>query len=95
MNKAIEIAKWIILENSRRKLEIKKKYPFDDYVIYEDMTHFKIQNLLFFIQGLSLYEYNQRVFSEDIEIYGNKVIVKKVFNKFKIYGQNEIKIEMN
>lgn len=55
MFSAIEIAIWFLLKNNA---EIRKhETTNDDYEVYEGITHLKLQNLLYYAQGINLAMY--------------------------------------
>lgn len=66
------------------------------YVIYycnhidKPITNIKLQNLLYFIQGLYLAIYNKSCFEEDIMLCEFGIYIPIVYNEYKIFGNNLI-----
>lgn len=88
---ACDIATWFIYKNNAEKREIQAKN--DNYEVYEDLTHLKLQKLLYFAQGICLSITGEPLFTEDIEAWGHGPVVKKIFNKFSSKGREEITID--
>ena len=93
MNKgysALDIATWFIYKNNAEKKETQAVN--DCYEVYEDLTHLKLQKLLYFAQGINLSRNNEPLFSEDIEAREHGPVVKKVFEKLKGKKREELEL---
>lgn len=94
MNKkysALDIATWFIYKNNAEKKEYQVSN--DYYEVYEDLTHLKLQKLLYFAQGISLAKTDSVLFNENIEAWEHGPVVKEVFEKLKNKGRKEINLE--
>ena len=88
---ALDIATWFIYKNNAEKKETQAIN--DYYEVYENLTHLKLQKLLYFAQGINLSKYNEVLFNDDIEAWEHGPVVKKVFDKLKGKGREEIELD--
>ena len=88
---ALDIATWFIYKNNAMKKEI--QVDNEDYEVYEDLTHLKLQKLLYYAQGISLAKYGCPLFKEAIEAWEHGPVIKRVFEIFKDKGRCELKLE--
>lgn len=77
---ALEIANWFI---ARAELD-------DAYGVGDLLTHLKLQKLLYYAQGAYLALKGKPLFKENIEAWQHGPVVKKVYDKFKIFEANPI-----
>lgn len=93
MNKysAFDIATWFIYKTNAEKKEAQANN--DDYEVYENLTHLKLQKLLYFAQGIALSMTGKPIFTENIEAWEHGPVVKKIFNKFSSKGRQEITMD--
>lgn len=87
---ALDIATWFIYKTNAEKKE--NQAINDNYEIYENLTHLKLQKLLYFAQGISLAKNGITLFSDKIEAWEHGPVVKSVWNKFSSKGREEITI---
>lgn len=85
---AMEIAKWFLWKNKVEQLENVTEY--DDYEVYENLTHLKLQKLLYYAQGSFLAYANAPLFNDKIEAWTHGPVVREVYKEFKKYGRDDI-----
>lgn len=90
---SLDIAKWFLWKNKVNQLENETEYD-DKYEVYEGLTHLKLQKLLYFAQGVNLAINNKVLFNDKINAWTHGPVVKKVYDEFKKWGRDEIKIEL-
>jgi len=56
----------------------------------EGLTNMKLQKILYYLQGFHLALFNEVLFDEEIEAWKYGPVVSKVYNTFKVYGNNSI-----
>lgn len=88
---ALDIATWFIYKTNSEKKE--NQAVNDNYEVYEDLTHLKLQKLLYYAQGISLSKNNHTLFWDKIEAWEHGPVVKSVFNQFSSKGRNAITLE--
>lgn len=72
-----------------------------DYFIAKNKTdnrglsNKKLQKLLYYSQAWSLVIKNQKMFADDIEAWIHGPAIPIVYEKFKIFGANDINVEVN
>lgn len=90
MYSALDIAKWFI---ARNQLE-KENYETDseNYEVYEDLTHLKLQKLLYFAQGIYLAINEKPLFKEKIYAWQHGPVVPEVYGEYKKFGRDNIKL---
>lgn len=55
-----------------------------------DLTHLKLQKLLYYAQGWNLALYDRRAFSDEVEAWDQGPVVKDAYHAFKKYGDRTI-----
>ena len=88
---ALDIATWFIYKTNAEKKE--NQASNDNYEIYENLTHLKLQKLLYFAQGISLARNGVALFNNKIEAWEHGPVVKCVWNRFSNKGRSEITID--
>lgn len=89
MFSANDIALWFVLKNNA---EIKEnETENDEYEVYEGITHLKLQKLIYYAQGVYLAITGKKLFFNDIEVWTHGPVVPEVYDKYKVYGKNNIK----
>ena len=71
-------------------LDIAKYIIYYCNIINKPVTNIKLQNLLYFIQGLYLAIYNQPYFREEIMLCDFGICIQNVYDEYKIFGNNII-----
>lgn len=75
---------------------INKAKTVADYIIYElnsqniEITHLKLQKLLYFCQKESLKNYNLSLFEDDFEAWVHGPVLPKIYKYYACYGWNTI-----
>ena len=87
---ALDIATWFIYQTNAEKKT--SQAVNDNYEVYEDLTHLKLQKLLYYAQGISLAKNNRVLFGDKIEAWEHGPVVKKVFNYFSNKGREALTI---
>jgi uncharacterized phage-associated protein len=77
---AIAVVNWFIITNKHET---------------RDLTHLKIQKLLYFAQGFFLANYDKPLFEEDIEAWKYGPVVNPVYQALKRYNENNITEPIN
>lgn len=93
MFSALEIAIWFLLKNNAEIRE--HEATNDDYEVYEGITHLKLQKLLYYAQGVFLAITGKKLFEEDIQAWQHGPVVAEVYDKFKIFGRNNIVVNLD
>lgn len=70
--KALDIAKWFVNATDRES--------------GDDITHLKLQKLLYYAQGWSLAIFDRPLFAEDLEAWAHGPVVVSVWDQFKSFG---------
>lgn len=90
MYSAREIAIWFVARNQLEKET--NEVDSDDYEVFEDLTHLKLQKLLYFAQGIYLAINHIPLFREDIVAWQHGPVVKEVYNEFCKFKRDNIKL---
>lgn len=90
MYSALEIAKWFIARNEIEKQD--NEVDKDFYEVYEDLTHLKLQKLLYFAQGIYLAINDEPLFKEKIVAWQHGPVVKEVYDYFSRFKRSSIKL---
>src|SRR5947207_9070578 len=69
---ALDIAKWFINATDRDA--------------GDDITHLKVQKLLYYAQGWALVHLRKPLFSEDLEAWAHGPVAPSIYNHFRGYG---------
>lgn len=80
---AIDIANWFLNEN-------RKQMNFGDS---EFITNLKLQKLLYYAQGCYLAQNDESLIKEDFLAWEHGPVIRKIYNKFRIFGSNGIQYE--
>lgn len=70
--------------------QIENVTEYDDYEVYENLTHLKLQKLIYFAQGIHLAFTGKPLFNEKIEAWEHGPVIRKVYDSFKTYKRNDI-----
>lgn len=81
-----EIAKAIIFKYNEEFSKIGKKYN----VEVENITHLKLQKLLYFVQGLCLYIFGKPAFDSPIVAWEYGPVVQEIWNNYNLFGKKPI-----
>ena len=84
----LDIANWFLWKNSIEQSENVTEY--DEYEVYENLTHLKLQKLVYFAQGIYLAFTGNSLFSDKIMAWEHGPVVKKLYDEFKKYKRNDI-----
>lgn len=76
---ASDIAKWFVNETDRES--------------GDDITHLKVQKLVYYAQGWSLAHFNAPLFDEDLEAWAHGPVAPSVWNKFRAFGYISIPMQ--
>lgn len=93
MYEAIDIANWFLWKNKNEK--INNEIDNDEYEVYEELTHLKVQKLLYYAQGVYLAVTNKPLFREEIVAWEHGPVVTEVYEEFKFYGRSAIPFNLN
>lgn len=74
-HRALDIAKWFVLEAEKRKAEL---------------SHLKLQKLLYYAQGHALATLGVPVFDAEIEAWDHGPVVVEVYRAFRDFGSENI-----
>ena len=93
MFKASDIALWFIYKTNAESRENIAENDEDE--VYEGLTHVKLQQLLYYSQGVTLSITNRKLFKEKILASEHGPIIPEVYNLYKNYGKEILAIKAN
>lgn len=85
--KALEIVRYFIKLHKSLISSIEKS---DETEQSEEITHLKIQKLLYYAQGLNLTYEHKPLYPQSLEAWQHGPVVKEVYDKLKIYGRDDL-----
>lgn len=61
----------------------------------DNITHLKLQKLLYYAQGIAFGRYNKRLFNEPFLAWKHGPVVKAIYDKYKILHENPLSTDMD
>lgn len=83
-----DIANWFIWKNRVEQLENVTEY--DNYEVYEGLSHLKLQKLIYYAQGLYLAYTGNSLFKDKILAWEHGPVSPTLYQEYKIFGRNDI-----